>query len=85
MNTLVMIGTVMGGIFGILLLVGYLLNSPRARRWDRRAEEAGSIHCGSCGGVGTLVARTTSSGYASSSNMVLACSKCGSHDWRVKA
>jgi hypothetical protein len=83
MSNELLIGVIMGSIFGVLFLAGYFLNGPRAKRWEGRIQAAGAVQCGKCKRVGTLSARTTSSGYASSSNMVLACSSCGSHDWRV--
>jgi hypothetical protein len=83
MSNELLIGIVMSGIFGVLFLAGYLLNGPRAKRWENRIRAAGMVECGSCHEVGTLEATTTSSGYASSSNMVLACSSCGSHNWQV--
>ena len=83
MSNELLIGIVMVGIFGVLYVAGYFLNAPRAKRWNERIRVAGEVHCGACKSVGTLAARTTSSGYASSSNMVLACSFCGSHDWKI--
>lgn len=74
---------VMAGIVGVLFVAGYIVNRPLAQRWKNRVQAAGAIECGSCRRVGTLTARTTSSRYASSSNMVLACSACGSHDWQA--
>lgn len=78
-----LIGLIMGGVFGTLFVAGYFMNGARAKRWSDRVQSAGMIHCGVCQKVGTLAARTTSTGYASSSNLVLACSSCGSHDWKV--
>lgn len=83
MSNELLIGIVMVGIFGALYVAGTFMNAPRAKRWAERIRNAGTVHCGACKSVGTLTARTTSSGYASSSNMVLACSSCGSHDWRI--
>jgi len=83
MSNEVLILVVMAGIMGVLFTAGYILNRPLANRWKNRIQAAGAIECGSCKRVGTLAARTTSSGYASSSNLVLACSSCGSHDWQV--
>ena len=83
MSNELLVGLVMVGIFGLLYIAGYFLNAPRAKRWAERVRVAGSIHCGTCNKEGTLSARTTSSGYASSSNLVLACSSCGSHDWKI--
>jgi hypothetical protein len=83
MSNEALIGIVMLGIFGGLFLTGYLLNAGRAKRWEHRMRSAGEIHCGGCHRAGTLSIRTTSSGYASSSNMILACSSCGSSDWRL--
>ena len=84
MSNEVLIGLVMLGIFGGLYLVGYFMNAPRAKRWEERMRGAGVVHCASCNSVGTLTVRTTSSGYASSSNMVLACSSCGSSHWQIQ-
>jgi hypothetical protein len=83
MSNELLIGIVMLCICGVLFLAGYFANAPRAKRWKGRIQAAGTIQCGKCHQAGTLCARTTSSGYASSSNMVLACSACGSHDWQV--
>lgn len=83
MSNELIIGLVMGGIFAALMTAGYFLNAPRAKRWQGRVQAAGMIVCGRCKQTCTLAARTTSSGYASSSNMVLACAACGSHDWKV--
>jgi hypothetical protein len=83
MSNEVLIGMVMLGIFGALYLAGYFMNAPRAKRWEERLRAAGAVHCGTCNSVGTLTVRTTSSGDASSSNMVLACSSCGSSRWKI--
>ncbi len=83
MSNELLIGFVMVGIFGALYVAGYFMNAPRANRWEERIRVAGTVQCGACRSVGTLTARTTSSGFASSSNMVLACSSCGSHDWEI--
>ncbi|HLY08891.1 MAG TPA: hypothetical protein VKW04_06215 [Planctomycetota bacterium] len=85
MSNEALIGIVMLGIMGGLYLIGYLLNAPRAQRWQERMRQTGVVHCGACHQVGTLSVRTTSSGYASSSNMLLACSACGSSEWKVLA
>jgi hypothetical protein len=78
-----LIGIVMLGIFATLYLIGTFLNGARAKRWDLRMRSTGNIHCGACKCIGTLSVRTALSGNASSSNMVLACSSCGSSDWKV--
>jgi len=83
MSNELLIGFVMAGIFGALYVAGYFMNAPRAKRWEERIRVAGTVHCATCRSVGTLTARTTSSGNASSSNLVLACSSCGSHDWTI--
>lgn len=83
MSNELLILIVMAGIVAVLFTSGFILNRPLAKRWKSRIQAAGAIECGSCKQVGTLVARTTSSQYASSSNLVLACSSCGSHDWQV--
>ena len=83
MSNEVLMGLVMAGVFGGLTLAGLLLNGPRASRWERRQKAAAGVACGSCHRSGTIAVRTTSPGYASSSNMILACSACGSSDWKV--
>ena len=79
----VLVGLVVLGIVGLVGLLGLALNGPRARRWEQRVRLAGEIVCGGCGGTGTLSVRTTSTREASSSNMALYCSRCGSSKWGV--
>jgi Zn finger protein HypA/HybF involved in hydrogenase expression len=83
MSSELLVGLVMLGIMGTLFAVGLVLNGPRAKRCDTRLAEASAVECGGCRSQGTLSVRTTSSSEASSSNLVVYCSKCGSYKWQV--
>lgn len=71
------------GVVPLLILLAFLLNYPRARRWEQKVREHGSVTCRSCGHVGELLVRTISATNVSSSNLRMVCAKCNSTDWYV--
>ena len=71
------------GIVPLLILVAFLINYPRARRWEQKARAHGNVTCRSCGHVGELLVRTVSASNLSSSNLCMVCSKCNSTDWHI--
>lgn len=71
------------GIVPLLILVAFLMNYPRARRWQKKARSYGSVTCRSCGHVGELDVRAVSASSISSSNLRIVCAKCSSTKWGV--
>ena len=71
------------GIVPLLILVAFLLNHPRAKRWEQKVRAQGNVTCRSCGHVGELLVRTMSATNVSSSNLRLVCAKCNSTDWHI--
>ncbi|HLY10694.1 MAG TPA: hypothetical protein VKW04_15435 [Planctomycetota bacterium] len=71
------------GVVPLLILVAFLINYPRARRWAQKVRDQGSVTCRSCGHVGELLVRTISATQVSSSNLRMVCAKCNSTDWRL--
>ncbi|HZE98747.1 MAG TPA: hypothetical protein VE981_17170 [Planctomycetota bacterium] len=71
------------GIVPLLILIAFLINYPRARRWGRKVRAQGAVTCHDCGHVGELVVRTLSATNVSSSNLRMVCSKCNSTNWQM--
>ncbi len=70
-------------IVPLLILIAFVANYRRARRWEDKVRSYGDVQCRSCGFVGHLLVRTLSVGQHSSSNLRLVCGKCNSSDWFV--
>jgi hypothetical protein len=71
------------GIVPLLILIAFLINYPRARRWEQKVRSHGSVTCRSCNHVGELLVRTLSATDVSSSNLRMVCAKCNSTDWYI--
>ncbi len=71
------------GIVPLIILIAFLINYPRARRWEQKARAQGNVTCRTCGYVGELLVRTISASNLSSSNLRMVCAKCNSSDWHV--
>lgn len=71
------------GIVPLLILLAFLINYPRAKRWEAKARAQGQVTCGDCGHVGELLVRTISATAISSSNLRMVCAKCNSTNWRM--
>jgi hypothetical protein len=71
------------GIVPLLILIAFLINYPRARRWEQKVRSQGDVTCRSCGHVGGLLVRTMSATNVSSSNLRMVCAKCNSTDWYI--
>ena len=69
------------GIVPLIILIAFLINYPRARRWEQKVRAHGACTCRSCGHVGELIVRTLSATNVSSSNLRMVCAKCNSTDW----
>jgi len=71
------------GIVPLLIVIAFLINYPRARRWEQKVRAQGTVTCRSCGYVGELLVRTLSATNVSSSNLRMVCAKCNSTDWFI--
>jgi hypothetical protein len=71
------------GIVPLIILVAFLINYPRAKRWEQKVRAQGSVTCRSCGYKGELLVRTISATNVSSSNLRMVCAKCNSTDWTM--
>ncbi len=71
------------GIVPLLILVAFLINYPRARRWEKKVRAQGNVTCRDCGHVGELLVRTLSATNVSSSNLRMVCAKCNSTNWQM--
>jgi hypothetical protein len=71
------------GIVPLIILIAFLINYPRARRWEQKVKAHGDVTCRSCGHVGALEVRTLSASNLSSSNLRMVCAKCNSSDWHI--
>jgi len=71
------------GIVPLLILIAFLINYPRARRWEQKARAQGDVTCRDCGHVGELLVRTLSATNVSSSNLRMVCAKCNSTNWQM--
>ncbi|MBI3858085.1 MAG: hypothetical protein HY293_20585 [Planctomycetes bacterium] len=67
----------------VLIVASLLINLRRARRWEQKARDHGSVHCRSCNFVGVPVVGTLASDDPRSANLRLICSSCKSPDWYV--
>jgi hypothetical protein len=70
-------------IMSVLLLAGAVLNSPRVKRWRKKAESEGQATCRDCDHIGKLSYGLLAGQVLTSANIRLVCEKCHSENWFV--
>src|SRR5450631_1307578 len=71
------------GIVPLIILIAFLINYPRARRWAQKDRAQGNVTCSTSGPVGALLGRTHSDNDRRPSDHPMGCAECNRTDWHI--